>query len=317
MNGNRLSENKVLIDDYTSRINRVLDYIETHLDKQFTLEELASVSHFSKFHFSRIFWAMVGETPFEFIARIRLEKAATMLRLYPHQPVLEIAMKCGYSDKSVFSRNFKSYFNTPPSAYRKSGNTDSNQSQLLSNCSQQYQEASGYFCDESSTQNRRINMEIIQQVEVQHLPATTVVYVRHTGPFQGDGALYQRLISTIYAWAGPRGLVQNDTKTYAVYHNDPCVTEAEKLRLSICLNVPPDTKVDGEVGKMELEGGKYAVASFVLSPHEFPQAWGWLMGTWFPSSGYQPDDKLAFEMYPAMPENGKITVDICVPVKPM
>jgi AraC family transcriptional regulator len=311
-----MTENKVLIDDYTSRINRVLDYIETHFDKQFTLEELAAVSHFSKFHFTRIFQAMVGETPFEFIARIRLERAATMLRMNPHLPVLEIAMKCGYADKSVFSRSFRSLFKTPPTAYRRMGHTNSNQSQLLSNCSQPYERASEYFCDES-TQKRSVIMEIIQQVEVQPLPTTTVAYVRHTGPFQGDGALYQRLISKIYAWAGPRGLVQPDTKTYAVYHDDPCVTEAQKQRLSICINVSPDTKVDGEVGKMELEGGKYAVASFILAPQEFPDAWTWLMGTWFPSSGYQPDDKLAFEVYPTMPVNGKITVDICVPVKPM
>lgn len=39
-------------------------------------------SLFSKYHFSRIFEAMVGETPFEFIKRLRLEKAATLLRFY-------------------------------------------------------------------------------------------------------------------------------------------------------------------------------------------------------------------------------------------
>jgi AraC family transcriptional regulator len=317
MNENRLSENKLLIDDYTSRINRVLDYIENNLEKQFTLDELATVSNFSKFHFSRIFWGMVGETPFEFIARIRLERAATMLRMNPHQPVLEIAMKCGYSDKSVFSRNFKSYFNTPPSVYRKTGKADSNNSQLLSNCSQQYQQASEYFCDESSTQKRRFDMELIQQVEVKNLSTMTVAYVRHTGPYQGDGALFERLFNKIYAWAGPRGLMQKDVKSIAIYHDDPCVTEAQKLRLSIGLIVPPDTKVDGEIGKLELEGGKYAVARFVLTPPEFPQAWGWLFGTWLPSSGYQPDDKLGFEIYPSPPENGKITVEICIPVKPM
>ena len=312
-----MNDNKVLKDDYTSRINRVLDYIETNLDKQFTLEELAAVSHFSKFHFSRIFWAMVGETPFEFIARIRLERAATMLKMNPHEPVLQIALKCGYSDKSVFSRNFKSYFNTPPSAYRKAGHTDRNYDQLLSNCSQQFQEGAGYFCDESKTQKWRSNMELVSNVDVKNLPVTTIAYIRHTGPYQGDGALFEKLFNKMYAWAGSRGSLNKDSKAIALYHDDPCVTEAQKLRLSIGISVPPDTKVDGEIGKMELDGGKYAVAHFVLAPQDFPLAWGWLMGTWFPASGYQPDDKLPFEVYPEQPKDGKITVDICVPVKPL
>jgi AraC family transcriptional regulator len=306
-------DNKILADDYTSRINRVIDHIENNLDTQFTLDELALISHFSKFHFSRIFWGMTGETPFEFITRIRLEKAASMLRMYPHEPVLQIAMKCGYSDKSVFSRNFKSYFGTPPSAYRKS---NSNNHQLLSNNSQQSRQASEYFCDESQTKRRSV-MEPKQQVEVKNLPAITVAYVRHTGPYQGNGELFERLFNKLFAWAGPRGLIQPNTRSFAVYHDDPSVTDPQKLRLSICLEVPPDTPVDGEIGKMELEAGKYAMARYEIQPQDFPAAWQWLFGTWFPASGYQPDDKLPFEIYYGQPKNGMLTVDICVPVKPM
>jgi AraC family transcriptional regulator len=289
-------------------MNRVIDFIENNLDKQFTLDELALISHFSKFHFSRIFWGMTGETPFEFITRIRLEKAATMLRMYPNEPVLQIAMKCGYSDKSVFSRNFKAWFKVPPSTYRKS---NSNNDQLLSNSSQLSADGPGYFCDEQKIQS----MEPKQQVEVKNLPATTVAYVRHTGPYQGDGALFEKLFNKLFSWAGPRGLIQPGTRSFAVYHDDPSVTDPQKLRLSICLDVPPATNVDGEIGKMEIEGGKYAVAHYELLPQEFPQAWRWLFGTWFPNSGYQPDDKLPFEVYHGRPVNGRLTVDICVPVK--
>ena len=296
-----------LVNDYTERINRVLDYIEANLDKQFTLEELAAIANFSRFHFSRIFSAMVGETPFGFIARIRLEKAASLLKQRPDEPVLQIAMTCGYSDKSVFSRSFKSHFSLSPAAYRKADIPNRNNSQ-------QNRIGAGYFRVETNTKI----MELIKEVAVKTLPLTTVAYIRHTGPYQGDGQLFMRLFGQIHAWAKARNLVQPDTNTIAIYHDDPCVTEAQKLRLSIGVNVPADTNVEGEVGKLELEGGKYAVATFELLPPEFPEAWSWLFGTWFPGSGYQPDDQLCFELYPfQQPQNGKIAVHICVPVKPL
>ncbi|MBN1199090.1 MAG: helix-turn-helix transcriptional regulator, partial [Bacteroidales bacterium] len=105
-------------DEYLSRINKVLDHIESHLDREFTLEELASIAHFSKFHFLRIFLAMMGETPFQFLTRIRLEKAAGLLAASPHIPVTEIASQCGFSSLSLFSRTFRQFFQRSPSDWR-------------------------------------------------------------------------------------------------------------------------------------------------------------------------------------------------------
>lgn len=312
------TENKVLLDDYTSRINRVTDYMDAHIEKPLTLEELATVSHFSKFHFSRIFWGYTGETPFEYLTRLRMEKAASILKMHLHEPIIQVALKCGYTDKSVFSRNFRSHFKVAPSLYRKSRQQNSNNSQLVSNSSQPVNGASEYFCNETQTLKRRPIMELIHQVEVKQLPAVTLAYLRHTGPFQGDGALFERLFNKIFTWAGARGLLKGpDIISYAIYHDDISVTDAQKVRLSICVPVSPDTKVDGEIGKMELNGGKHAIASFTLTPPEFPEAWRWFFGTWFPTSGYQPDDSYCFEMYYGTPKNGEVTVDICVPVRPL
>ena len=81
--------------------------------------------------------------------------------------------------------------------------------------------------------------------------------------------------------------------------------------------MPTSTKVSGEIGKMTIEGGKYAFARFVLAQNEFRNAWSWVYGTWFPQSGYQPDYKPCFEFYPEAPSNNKYTVDLCIPVKPL
>jgi AraC family transcriptional regulator len=69
---------------------------------------------------------------------------------------------------------------------------------------------------------------------------------------------------------------------------------------------------------MTLASGRYAQARFELVPDQYQAAWEAVYGEWLPESGYQPDDRLAFERYLNDPEDhpeGKHTVEICVPVK--
>ena len=82
---------KYLRESYTARINQVIDYIQTNIDRDLTLEELAYVAHFSPFHFHKIFGAMVGETLNGFIQRLRIEKAATKLVANPKDSITDIA----------------------------------------------------------------------------------------------------------------------------------------------------------------------------------------------------------------------------------
>ena len=155
-------------------------------------------------------------------------------------------------------------------------------------------------------------------VEIKELPNMNLAYVRHVGAYKGDEALFEDLWNRLFNWAGPRGLVgERPFDSLIIYHDDPNVTENEKLRTSVCITVPENTKVDGEVGKMELAGGKYGVARFEVEATEFEMAWDWVYGQWLPNSGYVPDDKPCFELYPEEPKDGKFTIDICVPVKPL
>ena len=308
----------MLENEYKSRINKALDYIESNIEKQFSLEELSGAANFSKFHFNRIFYAIIGETPFQFILRVRLEKAATLLISNPMEPISEIAQKCGFSDLSIFSRNFKRFFGLSATSYRKAKPKNSNNSQIESNNRQAHFKSSGYFCNESKTMKWRTNMELNKSIEVKELQKMTVAYVRHIGPYKGNDKLFEKLWNKLFAWAGPRGLLGGgDMKMLVMYHDDPNVTDEEKLRMSVCLGIPENTKVDGEIGKMPIDGGKYAIGRFVVDATQFQQAWEWMYGEWLPASGYQPDDKPCFEMYPEEPKNGQFTVDICIPVKLM
>lgn len=98
------------------------------------------------------------------------------------------------------------------------------------------------------------------------------------------------------------------------------MTVDEKLRISVCLTVPEGTPVDGIVGKMDVPGGKYAVARYVMRSDQYQQAWDYLFGSWLPGSGYQPDDRNAFELYPDEgdgQERGDKAVHIYLPVMPL
>jgi AraC family transcriptional regulator len=305
-------------NEYIARINKAFDYIESNLGNQFTLQELADIANFSKFHFNRIFYGVVGETPFQFITRVRIERAASLLLSPANESITDIAFKCGFTDISVFSRNFKNFFGVSASQYRKAKTKNSNLSQIDSKNKQLPDKPSTYFCFESKTIKWKANMELNKSVEIKDLPKMTVAYIRHIGPYQGNDKLFEKLWNKLFSWAGPRNLIGGpDFKSLIIYHDDPNVTVEDKLRLSVCITVPPSTKVDGEVGKMELESAKYVIARFVVDATQFGEAWQWLYGQWFPSSGYQPDDKPCFEMYPEEPKDGKFTVDICVPVKPL
>ena len=79
--------------EYVSRVNRVIDYIESNLAEELQLDTPASVAAFSTFHFHRIFRAITGEPLYSFIQRFRLEKAAGQLVTNPKkllQPLLLI-----------------------------------------------------------------------------------------------------------------------------------------------------------------------------------------------------------------------------------
>lgn len=158
-------------------------------------------------------------------------------------------------------------------------------------------------------------------VQVEELQEMTVAYVRHVGPYKGNPDLFRNMFEALCTWAGPRGLLSNpDTRFFAVYHDDPDITDESKQRLSVCMTAPSDTEVSGEIGKMTVSGGTYAIAHFEINMDEYEQAWNMVYGTWLPNSGYQPDDRPPFEWYLNNPEEHpehKHIVNICVPVKPL
>ena len=321
-------------NEYITRINRAIDYIEQHIDRDLTLREIAEHAWFSPFHFHRIFSGIMNETLAAFIRRVRLEKAAAQLAANPGKSITEIALDLGFSGSSVFSRCFRSHFGVSPAQWRsgkhgKDCNADRKDRKTDGKNRQDRDEMSPYAVHVDANDGlfnkpngrRRCDMTEKMKVEVRDLAPVTVAYVRHIGPYAGDSALFEGLFGRLWRWAGPHGMLnQKDLQVLIVYHDNPDLTDASKLRTSVCITVPKGTEVSGEVGLMDLPGGKYACGRFELTSSEFQGAWDSMCGCWLPDSGWQPDDRPCFESYlndhRSHPE-GKFIVDICVPVKPL
>ncbi len=107
------------MEEYIRFINKTQDYINAHLDKKITLEDVAKNVHLSKFHFHRIFSKHSKETLNQFIVRTKMERAALFLTVRRDITMTEIAQRYGYSDASSFNRAFKKHFHMPPSSYKR------------------------------------------------------------------------------------------------------------------------------------------------------------------------------------------------------
>ena len=267
-------------EEYIARINRVVDYIESHLGEKLSLEQLAKVANFSPFHFHRVFGAMVGETLNQFVARLRAEKAAMQLAANPKKSITEIALDCGFSSSATFARAFKDRFSMTASEWRelkspnhrKIGKTVRNGGKPNSKTGEATGDPFAYVGGSNSRQQWRdeMNEPLPVDVEVKDLPELNVAYVRHIGPYAGQVGVFEDLFGRLMQWAGPRGLVGGpDTEILSVYHDDPEVTDEDKLRVDACITVPEGTPVDGEVGQMKVPGGKFAVAHFELNPDQY------------------------------------------------
>ena len=100
-----------------SRLRRVTEYIQTHLDQHLTLAHLGAVVYMSPYHFARLFQHSTGLPPHRFVVRTRIDHAATLLAA--REPsIARIAQMVGFRTPSHFSTVFRRLMGVTPRAYR-------------------------------------------------------------------------------------------------------------------------------------------------------------------------------------------------------
>lgn len=99
---------------YESRVIKALEYLDNNLEKEILVEDLARASNFSSFHFHRIYKSLIGETPYETILRLRLEKAVFFIKNEVELKLKDISALCGFQAMRIFQGNLKTGLVFPP-----------------------------------------------------------------------------------------------------------------------------------------------------------------------------------------------------------
>jgi AraC family transcriptional regulator len=96
---------------------RVLDHVAARFGGEITIEDLAREAGLSPSHFSRLFKEATGDTPYQFVMDYRVEQAKKMLA-EKDRPLIDVALRCGFSDQPHFNRIFKRLTGRTPKEYR-------------------------------------------------------------------------------------------------------------------------------------------------------------------------------------------------------
>lgn len=105
--------------EYLEAVMSGCAYVNQHYMENLTLEEVAQISGFSKYHFTRIFKQYMNMTFYEYLNSRRIRRAEELLYNTEELRVTDVAMGAGFSSMSAFNRTFQNFKHCSPSDYRK------------------------------------------------------------------------------------------------------------------------------------------------------------------------------------------------------
>lgn len=108
---------------YIDKFLIVCKYINEHCTEDITVDELAALAGFSKYHFSRLFNDFSGATYYDYLMKRRIMYAENLL-CDPNLSIVEIAMQSGFNSLATFNRNFRIIKKCTPSEYRGMYNSE-------------------------------------------------------------------------------------------------------------------------------------------------------------------------------------------------
>ena len=273
--------------DYVDRVNRAVDHVVRHLAEPLQLADVARVACFSPYHFHRVFSALTGETVHAFVTRVRLERA---LHLMAHQPRLsftDVALACGFSSSSAFSRSFRTRYGVSPRGLDLDRLRREGRDRMLRTLTP---------ADRHLLAGLPGGDPAEFPVRLRRVPPRRLAYVRVFRPYEGG---VPEAAARLGGWAERRGLA--DGRWLGYQWDDPETVPLEKCRYDVAVEVPAGLTPDGEVGVLELPALTLAEVD-VDGPVELElRVLDWLYRTWLPTSGRVPDDQPCFEAWRGRP----------------
>ena len=289
---------------YRARIQKSLEFIDSHLYEKFTASDVAQVASFSEFHFHRLFRAYTSESIHQYVSSRRLEKAAQILLEDPTIRLLDLAVEVGFETHSAFSRAFKQAYGVSPTQFKKLEQPPTTHRPIKQ--SQQMNAPSSMVTGEP----------VPLTPQIRHMPQLHFSYRIATGVVSGHffedvrpspefddlvGYMNENLIGFISAFpASPQSL--NDLSVQVWYGGLFTKKTANHF----------------EEHAMQFEAGRWAVFEYMGSYEYLHQVWSQIYRGWLPTSGYTLRDALPFESYlnnpqAVLPEN--LLTEIWLPIE--
>ncbi len=240
-----------------------------------------------------MFRSLIGETLNQFVKRLRLERALSILSHGQQPSLTEVAFACGFASSSDFSRSFKQRYGVSPSAF--------NLKEFRARRREDWQAA----IVDPHIRHRLQGLPPGSnpdgfEVQLTQLPARRVVYLRVLDPYRPDVVV--QAAERLVAWADARGLADGQWLGYM--WDDPELVEHTLCRYEVGLDVTsaePRVQVEGDIGCFEFPAMQVAEFEIRGGIDLEMRALDWLFKTWLPTSGFVPTAQPSFEAWIGRP----------------
>ena len=98
-------------------VSHSIQFMKDHLDRSYSVEELAAQQHCSTSHYFRLFHNQTGTSPIQYFNQLKIHKSCQYL-YFTDKSVKEICVQLGFSDPYYFSRTFRKYMGVSPTKYK-------------------------------------------------------------------------------------------------------------------------------------------------------------------------------------------------------
>lgn len=262
-----------------NRFFKSIDFIEQNINEKISVHEIAAASHYSTYHYSRVFKALVGDTPKEYLRKRRLTLAAQRL-LTEDIGILTLALECQFDSQEAFTRAFKALFDMTPAQYRKINEPF----RLL------------YKKPFSEQDLDHLQHKVSMAPEIVNQAAMKIVGVANQ---YDDGDL-----SLPKLWSGFHPYKDQikhrvGTNFFGIYENYEESDDGTKFTYICAAQVESFDHVPPGMITREIEAQTYAKFTHIGPLENLEETLRYIWGSWLPKSDYEYANKPDFELLPA------------------
>lgn len=286
--------------DYLESFERAIIYMETHLDENISVHEVAKISGYSYYHFTRIFQSVLGENIGNYIQKRRLSSASQKL-LYSDRKIIDIAIESGFNSSESFSRAFKNVYQVSPSIYR--------------------QNRLDVFLGNKTMIDREFLHHISSNITVQ--PQIRNIAEIHVAGISGTASL-DNIFSLWEQFGEKRDTIPHkhlSSRTFGIceyQENIPIANYNMELTEVIGVEVTSFDNMPTDVIVKTIPRGKYAVFTHKGSLSDILKTYQYIWGTWAVLTSETIDNRDDFELYDDRfvgRKNDNSEIDIYIPIK--